>query len=635
MNNTATTKQQRKSFPDKALETAMSDLPSWDLTSEYSDFGDSRYSSDVAELQALISHFQVFNEKHGYWLSTSLAEGSVLNTDSKERISELAQDFEAREKARTLIRQLVTYCRCLVSVDSRSQEAQKQHSLMIKIGSQLDLTLAPIEHWFQKAPESFITEYLRASPQTAAEDYRIRHYRLSSKFSLSLEQEKVIKAFEVEGISAWGNLYNAIQGEMSCKLQNANGETSTIGLTEATQRLREGNELVRKEAFLAIDSCWRERESTCSQILNSISGWRWANYQLREKQSGHVIDELTYSLHHSHIQRSTLKAMNKAILDFRPKVQARMKVFAKALGKMKIDPWDTFAPSPFSANVRTFSDAMKDISESFSAVDSELSDFAKMAYQESWIEARMLPNKTQGAYCASFPKSKTSRVFMTYSGSYKDMSTLAHELGHGFHALIMRDLPRCQNSYPMTLAETASVFAEQALAEGLSQNSDMATKRELAWQSFGEAMSFLINIPMRFEFESEVYLRRRQSPLTGSELNQMMEKYWHEWYGEHSQGVDQHFWCSKLHFYLPHISFYNYPYAFGYLFSLSIFALRKKHDKKTFFDIYKRILLDSGRMSCEDLVEKHLGQSISQPEFWQNALALIESKLELFDQIYN
>jgi oligoendopeptidase F len=219
---------------------------------------------------------------------------------------------------------------------------------------------------------------------------------------------------------------------------------------------------------------------------------------------------------------------------------------------------------------------------------------------------------------------------MTYKGSLDDVSTLAHELGHAFHNWVMRDLPLPETWYPMTLAETASIFAETVVSDVLLKTAETTTaKRRILWGELGSAEAFLMNIPARYRFECELYKARADRTLSPSELSDLMVGAWQKSYGDTLAEMNELFWCSKLHFHMSSTSFYNYPYTFGYLFALGVYAQREKLGPR-FFDAYVQLLRDTGRMSAEDLAWKHLNVDLRQPQFWLDSIAMIDRQIEQF-----
>ncbi|MBC7370425.1 MAG: hypothetical protein H7326_02605, partial [Bdellovibrionaceae bacterium] len=237
-----------------------------------------------------------------------------------------------------------------------------------------------------------------------------------------------------------------------------------------------------------------------------------------------------------------------------------------------------------------------------------------------------------GAHCTGFLKSNSPRVFQSYLGTMKDVTTLAHELGHAYHSWVMRDLPFAQKDYPMTLAETASIFSETLLAEQISAKADAAGKFGVAWENAADAATLLLNIPFRFEFEKSLHEARAKGSLSPAELTEMTESAWSKWFGDRMTQPESRYWMTKMHFSIAGISFYNYPYTFGYLFALGIYSQREKLGAK-FHQAYVDILRDTGRMSAEDLIQKHLGMDIRQKQFWLDSLKIVELKVLEFEKM--
>jgi oligoendopeptidase F len=256
-----------------------------------------------------------------------------------------------------------------------------------------------------------------------------------------------------------------------------------------------------------------------------------------------------------------------------------------------------------------------------------------MMRQRRWIEGTISSRKRPGAYCTGFPKSRTPRVYMTYHGSSADVITLAHELGHAFHSWVMRDLPDSQRSYGMSLAETASTFGETAVRDALvDAAADARGRFEIVWQEMVALTAFLLNIPARFTFEKAVYERREERPLRPAELSALMVEAWQYWYGGACVAPDPMFWASKLHFYISDLSFYNFPYLFGYLFSMGVY-LRRRQSGDDFYPRYVALLRDTGRMTAEQVARTHLDVELAAPEFWRATIEALEPRVTAFEAI--
>lgn len=257
-----------------------------------------------------------------------------------------------------------------------------------------------------------------------------------------------------------------------------------------------------------------------------------------------------------------------------------------------------------------------------------MQQMAQKAFDEDWIEAEDKEGKRPGAYCSNLPESKQSRVFMTFSGSASNVSTLAHELGHAYHSHVMRDLPALNRSYAMNVAETASTFAEMLISDAtVSAAESKEEKIVLLDSKISRAAIMFMNIHSRFLFEKRFYEARQSGLVSDKELSSIMEDAQKEAFLDSLETYHPTFWASKLHFYITGISFYNYPYTFGFLFSLGIYS-KAKEEGKSFADDYRDLLRDTASMTTEDLAAKHLGVDLKQPDFWQSAINEILSDVD-------
>ena len=258
-----------------------------------------------------------------------------------------------------------------------------------------------------------------------------------------------------------------------------------------------------------------------------------------------------------------------------------------------------------------------------------------MMAEKGWIDGQPTPNRSTGAYCTKFSDPREPRIFLTYEGTMTNVLTLAHELGHAWHNWVMRDLSAMQNRYPMTLAETASIFAETLVREALTHEAKTPQQQlEIAWQDAQEAAIMLLNIPARFEFEKRLVEDRKIGALRPAQLCTLMSESWEKWFEESLGQYDDLFWASKLHFSISSLGFYNYPYLFGYLFSLGIYAQQDSYDNQVQFNQhYTELLRDTGVMTAEDLVQKHLTQDLTQPDFWQDSLVIVEKSVARFEEL--
>ncbi|MGY3942419.1 M3 family oligoendopeptidase [Aeromonas tecta] len=515
------------------------------------------------------------------------------------------------------------------SQDARDALAKQLASRARALNADLFKTLAPVEDLMLGLPAPEF-EQLMQDPLLGEEDYRLRHERRLQDQRLPVEAEQLVIGLGTDGLHGWGNLYNDLVGKI--RLTIAGQER---GLAEASNLLSSPDRALRREAFDAISAAWAGEQETVAAILNALNGWRLELARQRGKLR--LLDALDLSCHQSHIERATLDTLMAETYQARGLGQRALALMAGKLGISDLGPEDLFAPPPAAiSRVISFEEAIELIAEAFARFDPEMGAFARMMAERGWIDAAPTPNRRTGAYCTKFADPVEPRVFITYAGTMDNVITLAHELGHAWHNWLIRDLPMSQRSYPMTLAETASIFAETLVRSALFEQADSPEQRQaIAWAEADGAATFLVNIPARFDFERALVTAREQGYVSAERLKAMTDEAWGRWYEGSLSRYHPMFWAAKAHFSIAGLGFYNYPYLFGYLFSLGVYhqlMSRKAAGETDVAQAYRALLRDTGRMSAEALVEKHLGQDIREAAFWQGSLALVAEAVTRFEQ---
>ena len=601
--------------------------PAWDIASEYPSTTATPLAQDLAESRRLKEQVLGLARQ----LEPFVAKATSLAGTALQEAVRLAQEASAlNETASILLGNVECYLNCVLSVDGRHNEAKALLSKKQGLEAELGQAYYPVVELLKMASDDFIAAYL-SSPQTAAQNFAVERLRLKRDERLSLAEETLILALDVNGPQAWGNLYDNLAGSISVDVHLPEGPRA-MGLAEAQAQLQDQRVGVRKAAYHGIAKAWTAHEEPAAAILNALAGWRLDLAQRRSHTKPvHFLDS---PLHSSRIQRETLEAMLSAVREAAPLARQVPGIQAKMLGHTKLGPWDLFAPCPpregGTWEHTPFDRAIDLIAASFSKVHPDMGAFVRMMAERRWIEGTRGPTKRPGAYCTQFLKSRTPRVYMTYTGGMREFKTLAHELGHAFHDWVMRDMSLAEISVPMTLAETASIFAETVVNNALIESATTPADRlALTWAQAREVEAFLLNIPARFEFERSFFEKRRTQTLPPEELRDLMKASWSEWYGDALSEMDGMFWASKLHFSIPGLSFYNFPYTFGYLFALGVYAQRQRLGDD-FYPAYVALLRDTGRMTAEALAKKHLGADLTRPEFWRQSIATAGASVAAF-----
>lgn len=587
--------------------------PSWNLSIAYQDLNDAKITQDIELIQQCI---QVLNQ----------------HVDRRDLTAVMQNAIQTKEAAGKLLATINTFAQCHASIDAINPGAKSLIGKLAKLSSQLSQAYTPYQDTLANAPLEYIQEVLdHDSGDVYGQAFLIACDRKIADTKLSVAEEQLLAAMQVDGRDAWSRMYDNITGSLQITLDDG----QTIGFSQAASLLYGTDFEKQQSAWRGIQEAMATHQESFAAILNALAGWRLSEYQKRSSQySVHFLDP---SLHQSRILPDTLDAMMETTLAHRDIGQKAGRLMAKVHGLEQMQPWNHMAGMPSldgdAEQTYTFDAAIEVIKQAFSEVDQEMADFVDLMVENGWIDAEPTPNRRLGAYCTKFAATRTPLVFMTWGGSRSDLMTLAHELGHAFHNWVMRDMPLCQTRYPMTLAETASIFAENIVRDSLlAKAQTREQKLEMLWEELSSAYALLVNIPVRYQFEKHFYQQRQEGELSAEQLCQLMDETWREWYGDSMSESDPYFWASKLHFSISEVSFYNYPYLFGYLFSKGVYAQRESKGSR-FYPDYVQLLRDTGSMMAEDVVERHLAMDLTQADFWRQSLQMVEDKVSQFEAL--
>lgn len=582
--------------------------PVWNNTNIYHSFDDKNIEVDLKKIDETI------NLIHLKTLSFSDQYSSDYLT--------LAQEVTLTElEVGILIQSISTFAAMATSVDSQDSQAKQLLSKISKLSSELQKALKPLHLFLLRASDEFVFEFLK-DPKIKEISFQLNYQRTQNDFLLSQSEEVLETGLAQDGIHGWGKLYKSLAGKLQINIDN-----DTIGYAEAAGLLKQSDRDVRMKSYKGINQAWRGHEEAAAACLNGINGWRWEMNRARsKKRERHYLD---HSCHQSRITRATLDTLMNTTYERRDIGHFALKYMAKEIGVDKLAPWDLLAAMPEvkASPLISFGEGIEMIKDAFKGMDHNMADFVEIMVKNNWIDARPTPNRSPGAYCTGVSKFREPRVFMTYLGSMNDILTLAHELGHAYHNWVMKDLALTETRYSMTLAETASIFAETLVKDHLLKNAkNESDKKKILWQECESASSLLINIPARFEFEQRMVELRKNNEFDASDLKKLMIDSQVKWYGDTLSEYDEMFWASKLHFHISALGFYNYPYLFGYLFSLGIYAKRNQYGCD-FTNIYTSLLRDTGVMTAEEIVKKHLNEDIEKSNFWTNSLEIVANNI--------
>ncbi|MFJ7679256.1 M3 family oligoendopeptidase [Peribacillus sp. NPDC097197] len=568
---------------------------------------------------------------------SSSAEFLLLMDEIKQEVTELDQavcllNSEGSEK--TLIKALDLYkvtkmkmeqagafIGCLEAQNVQDKKAGQLRVKLMKVEASLKVALSRLDEKLVQLDDDWFENVFKKEPLNELA-YVLNERRDRAKEKLSVQEESLITQLSMDGFEGWSQMYDTLVGSMTVPFK---GEELSIG--QAANKFSSPDQSVRNELFTAWERAWEEKGELFARTLNHLAGFR---ISVNEKRGWN--DILKEPLEICRMKKETLESMWQVIADNKEPLVRFLHRKAEMLEVGKLSWADLDAPIAVTATskVMEYQEGADFIIGQFSKFGSQLADFTQKAFKDSWIEAEDRPGKRPGGFCTGFPLDHQSRIFMTYSGTPSNVSTLAHELGHAFHSHVMGNIHPLNRSYAMNVAETASTFAEMVVADAaLKEASSEEEKLILLEDKIQRSVALLMNIHARFLFESRFYEERKQGYVSAERLNELMVDAQKEAYGDALDEYHPTFWASKLHFYITDVPFYNFPYTFGYLFSLGIYA-KALNEPAGFEEKYIALLQDTGSMNVESLAKKHLGVDITTRGFWQEAVSTCMQDVEEF-----
>ena len=441
------------------------------------------------------------------------------------------------------------------------------------------------------------------------------------KHLLSDELEDVIAKFSISGGDGWEQLFEAMTSGVEGEFK---GEKVT--LSEIRNMAYDADAAVRKEAYETELKMYDTIKEPIAFALNNIKQQVLTETSLRGFES-----PLAQTLEASRMSRQTLDALLEAIREYLPQFRAYLKHKASLLGHENGLPfYDLFAPIGESSRRFTIEESKEFLLENFKGFSEDLAQMTKEAYENNYIDFLPRKGKVGGAFCSNLPFIKQSRILTNFSGSLSDVVTIAHELGHAYHGLHIENHRVLNQEYSMPVAETASTFNENIVMNTVISEASDAEKVALLESQLQDTTQIIVDIYSRYLFESAVFENREKSFMFSKDLEQLMLDAQKEAYGDglDPDAMHPYMWACKPHYYSSGLSFYNFPYAFGGLFSKGLYAIYQEQPEG-FVEKYQELLRATTVTSAEDTA-KVLGVDVEDSAFWKKALAQVADNIEQF-----
>jgi len=593
--------------------TDPTELPRWNVNDVHESFEARSFTDAMERVGADMSRLEALFDEHGI---RAVEPREATATDGAAADAIIASLNEAQ------LHGLITgtYIHATTSTNSFHEKAQSLMSEFGMTSSRLRPLTARLADWVR----SLGVEGLAAVSVAAAEhEGPLRKLAERAEHQMSEVEEGLYGELVNTGSTAWQQLHSTVTSQLTAPVAMPDGATEVLPMAAVRGLASHANPAVRKAAYDAELAAWPTVAVVSAAALNGVKGE--ANIVNRRRGWASPLDA---SLFGNNVSRPTFDAMQAAVTDSLPDFRSWMRSKARLHGHDGPLPWhDLFAPLPFAPSAISWDDGIAIVRTAFDGFGGSLGTIVDRALREQWIDAAPRAGKRGGAFCAPFVGDR-SLVFLNWSGSVDSAQTTAHELGHAYHNIQLAHRTPLQRALPMALAETASIFCETLVVEEGLQRMQGRDRLSLLDVDLQGSTQVVVDIHSRLLFETEVFARRQRRTLGISELNELMLQAQADAYGD---GLDQstahpYMWAVKPHYYSSH--FYNWPYTYGLLFGLGLFA-KYQEDPQRFTARYDDVLSRVGMNTAEELGAV-FGFDVTDVAFWTASLDVIRARMDAY-----
>ena len=534
----------------------------------------------------------------------------------EDNLESIKAAIAALEEFSVLSSRLGNYINLTLTANTTDETANKYRTLFGNAYASLNSAYTKV-YKFIGSVETDIT----ADENLKDYEFYFAEAKQQYKHLLSDELEDVIAKFSISGGDGWEQLFEAMTSGVEGEFK---GEKVT--LSEIRNMAYDADAAVRKEAYETELKMYDTIKEPIAFALNNIKQQVLTETSLRGFES-----PLAQTLEASRMSRKTLDALLEAIREYLPQFRAYLKHKAALLGHENGLPfYDLFAPIGESSRRFTIEESKEFLLENFKGFSEDLAQMTKEAYENNYIDFLPRKGKVGGAFCSNLPFIKQSRILTNFSGSLSDVVTIAHELGHAYHGLHIENHRVLNQEYSMPVAETASTFNENIVMNTVINEASDAEKVALLESQLQDTTQIIVDIYSRYLFEASVFENREKSFMFSKDLEQLMLDAQKEAYGDglDPDAMHPYMWACKPHYYSSGLSFYNFPYAFGGLFSKGLYAIYQEQPEG-FVEKYQELLRATTVTSAEDTA-KVLGVDVTDSAFWKKALAQVADNIEQF-----
>ena len=592
------------------------ELPHWDVADIYPAVGSREYESGREALAADITRLAALYDRH----DVRRRHDAVVDDGTVAAFDEVV---DATNDVMEQVRRLYAYLTSFVSTAATDEAAQGELSHLQGELAQLSRLRSRFDAWVASlGPDDLTTR----STVAADHAWPLQQSALRAAHQMSQAEEELLSELTLTGATAWQRLYGTFSSQLTVEVATPDGGVEPMPMSRARGLARDPDPDRRRAAYEAELATWEANAAPIIAALNAIKG-ETSTVNRRRGWS----DDLEPALAANGVDRPTLEAMQAAVVasfpDFRRYLSTKARLLGRTDGRLAFH--DLFAPVVPTA-ARSWDDATAAVSGAFASYSPVLAGLVTRAVAGRWIDAEPRRGKRDGAFCMGLEGDR-SLVLLNFDGSFNSVQTLAHELGHAYHNVTLADRTPLQRQLPMALAETASIFCETIMVEAGLGDADGASRLEIVEGDLQGSCQVVVDIHSRFLFERAVFGRRATRTISAAEACDLMLDAQDQTYGDALDPDARHpwMWAAKPHYYGS--TFYNWPYTFGLLFGLGLYA-RYREDPDRFRGGYDDLLSSCGLGSAADLASR-FGIDVHDEGFWTSSLDVIRRRIDELESL--
>ncbi len=572
----------------------------WDLSVFYQSLDDPQIDADIQKLNQLMDAFQ---ER---WRG-KLGQMSAADFVSAYADLEAIYDLSGR---------LGSFAMLNFSTDTGNPDYTAYMARIQDLDAELNqkIVFFYIE-W--NALDDAQAEAILADPQLENCRYYLEAERRNKPYYLSEAEEQIVIEKQVTGSAAWTRFFTQLTSAFRFDWMG-----DEVNMTFVLNKLRDADRDAREMAWRKLTDKLEEKSLELTFIFNTLA----LDKANSDRRRGYASWISSRNLSNK-ASDEVVEALVSTVTGNYDLVARHYRLKQALLGYDELYDYDRYAPLNLkeSEEFYLWEQARDIVLEAFENFSPRMKTAAQHFFDKNWIHAPVLPNKRGGAFASPTVASANPYVFLNYLGDARDVTTLAHELGHGIHMYLSgRDSGLFALYTPLTTAEMASTFAEMLVFQDLmAAEDDQEVKLSMLTEKIEDSFATVFRQISMNRFEDKMHsARRSEGELTAERFNELWLETQRDMFGDSVTITDEYgsWWSYVPHF--LHTPGYVYAYSFGELLVLALYRIYQE-EGASFVPKYID-LLAAGDSDYPDRLLAKVGVDINDPGFWQKGIDVIE-----------